>query len=74
MSKQYIKDLPKEQNLRGVKVKTSSGQVGYWYSQWQKGVWLKSDMSKGAVTPVFVEDLKECFNWEVVPEVKNKKQ
>ena len=62
-----IKDLPKGTNLGGIKVKTPNGVVGIWKSQWSKGVWL-SDGKTDRVYPQFVEDLKECKDWEVTEE------
>ena len=62
-----IKDLDPKTNLGGIKVKTTSGQIGYWRSQWQKGVWL-TDKPAGdtKVSPVFVDDIKEILEWEVL--------
>lgn len=60
-----VKDLPKQTNLGGVIVKTPCNKIGYWKSQWQKGVWLSSGKS-GRVIPIFVDDLKECLEWEVI--------
>lgn len=65
-----IKDLPKGTNLRGVKVRIPEGEEGWWESQWSKGVWLIKvpPETKGSrqVFPVFVEDLKETLEWEVI--------
>lgn len=62
-----IKDLPPNTNLGGIKVRTTSGKVGYWASQWPKGVWLAQNPERmGKVEPVFVEDIKECMEWEVL--------
>lgn len=61
-----IKHLDPKTNLGGIKVKTTSGQVGYWKSQWQKGVWLTDTRDATKVNPVFVEDLKEVMEWEIL--------
>jgi hypothetical protein len=62
-----IKDLPSDTNLGNIKVKTPDGVIGYWKSQWQKGVWLQVEGEKeGKVTPVFVKDLKETLEWEII--------
>jgi hypothetical protein len=62
-----IKDLSPNTNLKEIKVKTPDGIIGTWRSQWQKGVWLHIDGdSEGRITPVFVEDLKECLEWEII--------
>ena len=58
-----VKDLTK--NLDGVIVKTPKGVVGYWKSQWQKGVWL-SDGKSDRIYPQFVNDLKDALDWEVI--------
>lgn len=65
-----IKDLPKGTNLGGVKVRTPDGKEGYWNSQWNKGVWL-AQVPPGTsgsleIEPIFVEDLKECLEWDIV--------
>ena len=54
-------------NLSGVKVKTSSGVVGFWKSQWHKGVWL-SDGKTSKVYPQFINGLSECLEWDIVGE------
>lgn len=63
-----IKDLSPQTILTGIKVKTPSGRVGYWASQWQKGVWLSKtkNIGKGKVEPVFVKNIKEVLEWEVL--------
>jgi ribonuclease HI len=68
-----IKDLTGE-ILEGLKVKTTNGVVGYWASQWQKGVWLRQfqDPSKNTrIYPQFVERLSDCLNWEITEEEAN---
>ena len=47
-------------NLGGVKVKTPKGVIGYWKSQWQKGVWLNQSTIDSRQYPQFVDDLKDC--------------
>ena len=59
-----IKDLEKGKSLDGVKIKTPKGVIGYWKSQWQKGVWL-SDGKSSRVYPQFVDSLKDCLEWEI---------
>jgi len=58
-----IKDLGNG-SLGGVKVKTPNGVIGYWKSQWQKGVWL-SDGKTNRIYPQFVDDLKDCLEWDI---------
>jgi len=64
-----IKDLPKGTNMGSVRVKTPDGTEGWWVSQWPKGVWIRKEIGEGQVYPVFVEDLMECMEWDVL-EVK----
>lgn len=59
-----IKDLSGNTNLRGIIVKSPDGKIGKWISQWQKGVWLGGHSTR--IHPVFVEDLKECLEWEII--------
>jgi hypothetical protein len=63
-----IKNLPFDTNLSGIKVKTTDGTVGYWKSQWEKGVWLQreSDKENGRIIPIFIKDIKEVLEWEVL--------
>lgn len=65
-----IKDLPKNTNLGEIRVKTPLGVVGIWKSQWAKGVWL-SDGESNRIYPQFVNDLKDCMEWEVTEEKIN---
>lgn len=57
-------------NLANLKVKTPKGVVGYWRSQWNKGVWL-SDGKSSKIYPQFVNDLKDCLEWEVTEDAVN---
>ena len=59
-----VKNLPKETSLREVIVKSPCGKVGYWASQWNKGVWLKGKSSR--IHPVFVDSLQETLDWEII--------
>ncbi len=62
-----IKDLPPNTKLEGVKVKTLDGQIGYWCSQWSKGVFLSLNSKlEGRIFPVLLSDLKEALEWEVI--------
>lgn len=65
-----IKDLPKGTNLDGIRVKTPNGVIGLWRSQWIKGVWLTVEGS-GRIYPQFVDELKDCRNWEITEEPIN---
>jgi len=72
VERKKIKDLPPNISLRGVKFRDPKTKTtGYWYSQWgyengKAGVWYKPDMSKGQIFPLFLDDLKEALEFEVV--------
>ena len=62
-----INDLPKDQNLGGVKFKhPETGETCIWQSQWHKGIWFKKDKNDSQTYPLFVEDLSEALKFEVV--------
>ena len=65
-----IKDLEKGKSLDGVKIKTPKGVIGYWKSQWQKGVWL-TDGKSSQIHPQFVDNLKDCMEWEIASDTEN---
>lgn len=65
-----IKDLPKNASLADIKVKTPNGVVGFFKSQWNKGVWL-SDGKSSRLYPQFVDDIRSCMNWEITEEEVN---
>ncbi len=60
-----IKNLSSETNLGSVIVKTPCGKIGYWKSQWSKGVWLSSGKSN-RIHPVLVENFDTVMEWEVI--------
>ncbi len=67
MNKKLIKDLPIDMNLRGVKFRDpKTGIIGYWYSQWIKGIWYKIDMKDTQVFPLSMDDLTEALAFEVI--------
>lgn len=62
-----IADLPKGfGGLNKIKVKAPDGTIGWWVSQWNKGVWLRKEKVDAQVFPVFVEALEECLEWPIV--------
>ena len=67
-----IKDLPEGISLRGVKFRDPKTKtVGYWFSQWgyldgKAGVWYKTDMKDTQTFPLFLDNLKEALEFEVV--------
>ena len=61
-----IKDLPKDKRLGGIRFRyPGDGKLYYWVSQWQKGVWGKTDMASDQVYPLFCDDLSDVAEWEV---------
>lgn len=62
-----IKDLPPHTSLGGVAFKhPETGKRCYWHSQWQKGVWYKTDLKSEQVFPLHLNDLKDAFEFEVI--------
>jgi hypothetical protein len=72
VKKMKIKDLPQDTNLRGVKFRDPKTKTtGYWYSQWgyddgKAGVWWKRDMASGQIFPLFLDNLREALEFEVI--------
>lgn len=72
--KKKIKDLPPNTSLGGIKFRDPKTKTtGYWFSQWgyeggKAGVWWKKDMRSGQVYPLFLDDLKESLEFEVLEE------
>lgn len=63
-----IKELPEGTGLGNVRFRyPGDGQLYYWHSQWQKGVWGKKSLQIDQVFPLFCDDLSEAAEWEVVP-------
>ena len=64
-----IKDLPGDPSLGMVRfIYPYDGKPYYWLSQWQKGVWGKESANSSQLIPLFVDDLAETLEWEVVEE------
>jgi len=69
-----IKDLPPNTDLGGIRFRDpKTGTVGYWYSQWgyedgKAGIWFKRDWKSGAVFPLFLDNIKEALEFEVLEE------
>jgi len=51
-------------SLGNRKVKTPKGIVGYWKSQWAKGVWL-TDGKTRRIYPQFIDKLEDTLKWEI---------
>jgi len=61
-----IKDLPQYVSLEGIRfIYPKDGKPYYWFGQWQKGVWGKTNMASSEILPLFVNDLMEALEWEV---------
>jgi hypothetical protein len=66
-----IKDLNSNIGLGGVRFRyPGDGQLYYWHSQWQKGVWGKKRPTDEQVFPLNCDDLKDALEWEVVEDTK----
>ena len=66
-----IKDLPGNISLGGVRFKTPDGTIGYWVSQWgyeggKAGIWYKKDRYATRVFPLFLNDIKEALEFDVL--------
>lgn len=61
-----IKDLPQDRSLGGVAfLHPKTGEVCYWRSQWQKGVWFRKHPKDDQVHPLFLDDLSEAMELEL---------
>jgi len=61
-----IKDLPADTNMGVVRfIHPETKQPVYWFSQWQKGIWYKTDLASKQFLPLFVDDLKDALDLEV---------
>jgi hypothetical protein len=73
-----IKDLPPNESLSGVHFHSiQHGVKGYWFSQWgyedgKAGIWYKRDMKSSSVFPLFLDNLKEALEFEVIDDAKEK--
>jgi len=65
--KKKIKDLPKDFDLTGSKLKGK-----YIVSGWCKGFWVKKKLSDIEVIPITFESYNEIKNWTV--EIPNEKR
>jgi hypothetical protein len=62
-----IKDLPQDIPLTGTRfIYPMDGKPYYWFSEWRKGVWGKTNMASEKVFPLFVNELEDVLEWEVV--------
>lgn len=73
--KMKIKDLPKNTELGGMKIKipkkyedTYQGIKGemFIFSSWQKGVWLKKKMDADRIYPMQLDKLKDLLEFTIV--------
>jgi hypothetical protein len=67
-----IKDLPKDESLGGVRFKhPETAEICIWQSQWgypdgKAGVWYKTDSASSKIFPLFLDNLQEALEFEVV--------
>lgn len=63
-----IKNLPQNKPLEGVAFRhPETGEKCYWRSQWQKGVWFKKNPKDEQVHPLFLDELSDALELEVLP-------
>lgn len=62
-----IKDLPPNKSLDGIRFyHPETREVCYWRSQWQKSVWYKKKPEDTEIFPLFIKDLKEALEFDLV--------
>ena len=62
-----IKDLPEDMDLRGVRFRHhQTGETVIWHSQWAGGVWYKVVESLETVHPLFLDNINDALEFEVV--------
>ena len=61
-----IKDLPEDADLSKIRFKSPDGNIWYWYSQWEKGIWCKKNLSDTQIFPLFIDSLQNALEFEVV--------
>lgn len=62
-----IKDLPKDKSLEGVVfLHPETKEHCIWKSQWIKGIWFKKNVKSDEIFPLFVENLEDALEFEVV--------
>lgn len=67
-----LKDLTPDTPLKGLKVKTGTGKVGYIISAFNNGIWLcVNEDGNGSVIPEVVGDKEEVLEWEITDEAIN---
>lgn len=64
-----IRDLKGDESLYMKKIRTPTGVVGYYKSQWgyrdgKAGVWLSTG-NDGVIYPQFINKLEDILDWEV---------
>ena len=66
-----IKDLPDNISLGNVHFRAPDGTEGYWVSQWgyengKAGIWYKNDPKETQMFPLFLDNLREALEFEVL--------
>ena len=39
---------------------------GFIFSQWAKGVWIKTDLSSSKIYPITIGNLSDVLEWDIV--------
>jgi hypothetical protein len=61
-----IKDLPEDASLMGTRfIYPPDGKPYYWFSQWESGIWGKTQMSDSQIHPLVVNDIREALEWQI---------
>jgi len=70
-----VKDLKNDTNLRGLHIRIpddidSDLREGFIINYWPSGIWItkteKEAFLGGRIYPVFIEDVKDVLNWEII--------
>jgi hypothetical protein len=63
-----LRELTPDTNIKGLKVKTNDGKVGYFLGYFPKGVWLADTAEmNGYKVLSLIEDMTTTLDWEVDP-------
>lgn len=62
-----IKDLPKDAPLENICFVCGNDDKEYfWAGCWNKGVWGREQPHSQKIIPLFVDNIDEALEWEVV--------
>jgi hypothetical protein len=67
-----VKSLPKGIELKGKKLKTPNGVIGYYFSSFNSGIFLsevpegQEGTDKGRLYPQIADSIKDVLDWEII--------